>query len=227
MMLKVSANRLKIFIECRNKFYLKYILGVEEPKNIYAIRGMAVHRAIEMFYKEGANPFQTYEETWNKEIKEHNIEHSNKLFYEGDAILEIYDWAPMAADTETYFCLPFPDRENPIVLIEGYIDLMYDDVLVDIKTAKYKPTQAQIAKDLQFIIYSWAAKELYPEKEMRVYWYHARDAEYIPVVGAEQSIHLVTDSIQKLEQFLQNPILETKTQVCRYCLNPEMCRQLI
>lgn len=232
-MVKLSANRLKTFIDCKNKYVLKYILGVQEPKNIYAIRGTAVHKAIEMFHKHAANPFKTYEETWHKEMKDANVEHSNKLFYEGEDMLELYDWADrIPTEIEKYFCLPFPDAQDPIALVEGYIDQLYLNenmsgyirgVVIDIKTAKKKPTKEQLANDIQFIIYNWAFEQLY-NMQTHVFWYHARTKEYIEAfVQGDAQLQLVIDAITVYKSFLETADLELREKTCQYCIAPNKC----
>ena len=47
----LTPTAINTFINCPRKYFNRYILGTRQAPNIYLIRGSAVHRAIEQFYR--------------------------------------------------------------------------------------------------------------------------------------------------------------------------------
>jgi len=228
-MLKVSATRLKTFAECRNKYFFHYIAGYKEPTNIYMLRGSAVHKALELLYTQGKSPFETYNEVWFDGLKQHpTAQHSTKLFLEGDDMLSRYmenHDDTSGVEAERYFCLPFPDKENPIALIEGYWDLYLptQTTIIDFKTARNRPTQEQLDNDWQFIIYAGSHQQIY-DKPAAVFWHHLRTGEYIAAsVHNPQKLVPIVNVIKELETFVENPEALVMNKTCRYCPYVKEC----
>ena len=51
MTLVLSPSSLASFRECHYRYYLHYVLGVEEERSYQSVRGIAVHAAVEAFLK--------------------------------------------------------------------------------------------------------------------------------------------------------------------------------
>ena len=235
-MIKLSANRLKTFLECKNKYFLHYICGMETPKNIFLIRGTSVHAAFEAYHR-GENPFTAYNVTWLAEMAAApHVEHVSRIFLEGYDYIETYiqhqdvprqDVQRQDAQTEVYFCLPFPNEHKPLAFLKGYIDLIVHPqtanatgVIVDYKTSKDKPKA--LDDDLQFIIYAWAYEQLYKQPAI-IYWYHCRTGEYIQAnVHGDDKLKKVHDVVAAVLEYNKDPQFEVRAP-CRWCIARDTC----
>lgn len=186
----LSASKLKAFKKCPRQYYYKYINHTEQgdDKNMSALLGSALHKAIELYYKEGKTNY-TYE---FQQYMQHTIELWDEKGYtvsyeynfmrdlkDGKAFLKKIDWDFFnPTELELRFSLPFP-KENPIVIINGVIDMICDGMVIDHKSGKEKPNKQELAHDPQFILYHWAYEQLYGKPPEIVYWHHLRTGKLI------------------------------------------------
>lgn len=222
-----SASKIKTFLECRHRYAARYIAGEPEQKNLYAVLGTAVHRAIEWYYTREADPATTFEKAWHEERTAAELDHANGLFYDGLDMLELYPFAERRPTAlELSFHLPFPSADAPICMIRGFIDHYYADerMVWDIKTAKRKPSAAKLNSDPQFILYAWACEQLYGEVPT-IAWYHARTAELLvaDVHGMEKCQNILA-IVGEMLAFHANPQLQPVDRTCFFCPTRARCR---
>lgn len=229
MTLTFSASKIKTFIECRNRYYWRYIKRLPDTMSLYAILGTSFHKAVERFYTSTDNPYEVYEQTWHRERKVAKLPHDNKLYYDGMDMLDRYpgdnpDRVPTLS--EQYFSLSFPNNEAPICQMNGVIDQYYEKkrMVWDLKTAKRKPTVKQLNNDPQFILYSWASERLFGCTPTIV-WYHARTAdELVADVAGPEKLQSVIDTIQEMIRFHENPQPDIVERTCAFCPYVTQCR---
>lgn len=187
----ISASKIKAFKTCARQYYYRYIIDREdrplEDKNVAALLGTALHSAIEKKYKEDASPLFTFQtvmadtlEKWEAEDKKINaLGYYNTALKVGKQIIKEFDWTLYNPQHLEYaFTLPFPNAEQPIVMINGLIDMItYDGVVIDHKSASVAPTQVDLDNDAQFIIYAWAYEQLNGYAPRKVVWNHLRTAK--------------------------------------------------
>lgn len=226
-MLTLSASKIKTFIECPNRYYHQYIRGVPSPKNIHAILGTSFHKAIELYYKHGANPIQTYDLCWNKERTQFRVEHDNTAYYDGLDMIGMYPFGDRRPDElEKSFTLLFPNEQDPICKIRGFIDQIYFDAKMvwDLKTGKRPPTGKTLSNDPQFLIYAWAAEQIYGFHASAV-WYHARTGEQIAAdIHGDDKMNNLIGTINEIIAFHEDPKLSVTTKTCFFCPFPQQCR---
>lgn len=182
----LSASQIKLYRQCRQHYYDKYINKDEtiiEVQDTSGLLGTGVHKAIEMYYKNGKPPSGVFTSTvrdiltkWQDDGVEVNYFYSYaEIIEQGLDILNNFNFEMFKPlQNEVSFNLPFYD----ICKIRGFIDLITeDDTIVDFKSAKRKPKELQ--KDPQFMIYSWAFFQMYGKWPSRVIWYHLRTHESI------------------------------------------------
>lgn len=189
----ISASRLKVFKTCHRQYEYKYVLPHNDrpadDKNVAALLGTALHKAIELKYGEGKSPtgvFQTVMmetlDEWEKQkYKINALDYYPRAMKVGKDILNKFNWDqfnPIAL--EWSFTLPFPNPENAIVNITGVIDLMdMNGTIVDHKSASIAPNQDELDNDPQFILYRWAYEQAYGYKPYKVIWNHLRTGRLI------------------------------------------------
>lgn len=178
----LSASRIKLFTSCERKYYYEYVEEVKKPKHPAALVGSAVHKTIERVYREFGNPIDIFHQCWDEQRAENPETVPTQTHYnDGIKMVTRYEFAKREPlDMEVYFKLPFPNKSHPICYIQGYIDHIYDEGLVDLKTSKRKPLQGLLNHDPQFIIYGWAYEQLYGKQPELISWHHLRTGEDIP-----------------------------------------------
>lgn len=216
----VSASKIKTYRTCSKKYEYTYINKPEvlvhtESKNIGALLGSSLHRAIEMKYKENADPLTTFTTFLDKtyaewETAEYIIlgeEWLSKSVKTGREILRDFDWDVFQPiDLERHFTLPFPSADNPICNMTGIIDLIdARGWVVDHKSQKETPTQEQLDNDAQFIIYYWAHNEMFNEYPARVIWNNLRTGTLIDIDIATN----YNDKLQQLTSDIQTMLTNT------------------
>lgn len=187
----VSASKIKVYKTCARQYKYKYMIPYKDrpadDKNVAALLGTALHKAIELRYKEGANPSQVFQNTmddtiseWEKKkLKINAAGYYTTALNVGKKIIREFDWDlynPL--ELELAFTLPFPDPQNPIVNVTGYIDMVdFSGMVIDHKSASQAPVQDELDHDPQFVLYAWAYEQMYGVKPYKVIWNHLRTAK--------------------------------------------------
>lgn len=213
---RISASRLKVFKQCQRKHYYQYLMQRSErpdqDKSIAALLGNALHKAIELYYKEKENPsltFQnymmnTYEQWEQSGITIKGEEYLAKSMKDGKDMLKKMDfdrWNP--THVEMKFSLPFPNPVDAIVIIDGIIDVIdISGAIADHKSANRMPTQEKLDHDPQFLIYTWAYTQISNGyMPYAVYWNHLRNGrllEFNITHNYEFKLDQLTKDIQAL-----------------------------
>ena len=217
---KISASRLKRFLLCPRQFYYHYIEEREEKKNIFAVLGTAVHRAIAAFFLEKRQPQSVFFEEWTTMIRDYNLYDDKNLYRRGLDILDRYphyDAPPIEVERE--YALPYPP-EDPICMLTVVFDQVYDWGVRDLKTNKNPPPQFELNNDLQFILYADAFSILFNKPPERVVWHQLESGKDIEarVIGKRE---IAVDAIRGL---LRNGYFYRKIGAhCTYCSFKEEC----
>lgn len=189
----VSASKIKVYKTCARQYEYKYVIPFADrpadDKNVAGLLGTALHKAIELKYKEDKSPTGTFQtvmtgtlDEWeNKRYKINALDYFPRAMKVGKEILTKFKWDQFTPqDLEYSFTLPFPNPENPIVNITGVIDLVdMSGLVADHKSASVAPIQDELDNDPQFIIYYWAYEQMYGVKPWKVIWNHLRTAKLI------------------------------------------------
>jgi len=209
----VSASKIKTYKTCARQYKYKYVIPFKdrpsEDKNVAALLGTALHKAIELKYSSNAAPtaiFQNVmEETitqWEKDkVKINAPGYYTQALKVGKDILRKFDWTQFTpTELEYAFTLPFPSPLNPLVNVTGYIDLVdrKRKIVVDFKSQSVAPSQEELDHDPQFLLYAWAYEQIYAEKPDNIIWYHLRtDKKMIAYVqhNYEDKIAQLTEDI--------------------------------
>jgi ATP-dependent helicase/nuclease subunit B len=196
---KISASKIKLYRTCQRRYYYRYLLPYsirpEDELSSAALTGKAIHKIIEQHYRnrmagvsvEDVLTFQL-QKLMVEEIEKHDKikghEWLSKALADGKKMLNLFDWDRWKpVELEYEFTLPFPNRDNPIALMTGFIDMISQDgdgyVAVDWKSGQEMPTAKELANDPQFIIYAWALREIYNKLPENIYWYHLRNGKLL------------------------------------------------
>ena len=215
----VSASKIKVYRTCARQFQYKYKMAraerPEDHKNVAALLGTALHKAIELYYKEKKSPTATFQsvmtntlDEWEEaKFKINALDYFPRAMKVGKDILKTFNWDqfnPMELEYE--FTLPFPSVENPLVNMTGLIDLLdMSGMIVDHKSATTAPNQDELDNDPQFIIYYWAMLQIEGIPPWKVVWNHLRTGKLIEAnIG-----HNYEDKLEQLTVDIQGMLTNT------------------
>ncbi|GBE29092.1 PD-(D/E)XK nuclease superfamily protein [bacterium BMS3Bbin04] len=178
----LSASRIKCYLSCPQKFKLQYVLKTPwafQPSAM--VLGIAVHEAIEVYYKtwmDGrrlslSDMHDVFEESWRTETdgKRLDVDDPEPAKNMGkDLVATFHDQVRpqnvMAIEYDFRVPLLFKDSGEVLgVDLVGRIDLIEADnagniVIADSKTMARRPSEQDLAIDLQLSAYAYAARQL-------------------------------------------------------------------
>lgn len=208
---RLSASKLKLYERCPTAYVHKYIAKKDDRVGIHGLLGSAVHKAIETKY---SNPesdmlytFQTAFGQWlNPDVEYFFMAQSlHNQAIEWLQGLDTNLYTPKRVDgkpvLEKYFRLPYPNKSTPICTLEGYMDLVTDNAVVDWKTGKEVYSRKKVETDIQFVIYNWAYEQLYNAQPEMIVYHRLRDQKQI--IGKKFDRTHLDELIQ---QFLHDPM---------------------
>jgi len=152
-----SYSRLKKYDECPAQFYCRYILELPETPSEAAVLGKAVHKAIELRLKG-----YTLDESVNMALSEAELPVNRAEVIALTTHPEVENMCKNNLwQVEYHFELPLQKDSPASPIIQGYIDLWWEDFLevnlLDWKTNRIKhPPQA----NRQLGLYAWALNQL-------------------------------------------------------------------
>jgi RecB family exonuclease len=220
-----SASRIGTYQTCPRLYYYQYVDRQEQPKHILTLMGSALHKAIEAFYKQGAQPLPVFSKEFYGSLRQLDAatglrgkESPGEVFMIGKSILEKIDWSFKPLEIELGFNLPFPNKEHQVCDIRGFIDMIAEDgTLVDHKSGKTKPTKKKLSDNVQFLIYMWAYRQLYGQFPSKMYWHHLRTGELVEVTIDKYEERLVT--LTALIETIKSDTVFEKVEQNGFCRN--------
>lgn len=216
---KVSATKIKTFLTCPKKYMYRYILEIDDPKNIYAVLGLSIHKTIAEYYTQGKEPRITFINTWDSFIEEYKLKNDTALFRRGLNIVDSYPhYDDYPSEVESEYFVPYPEQ-SPICVLHVIFDQVYPWGIRDLKTSKTKPSLFDIKHDLQFILYSHAFEYIYGKKP-KVVWHHLETNEDLSVVIDVDSTYTkeIIDALLKQQDYYRRV-----GDHCRYCSYRKEC----
>ncbi|MFW5903006.1 MAG: RecB family exonuclease, partial [archaeon] len=168
-----DSSSIKQFISCQRKYYWRYVknLRLKEKEPAPLNFGTAIHEALRIWYEEHNmdKAIEIFHEIWDERFKDKKRTHEK-----GEKILRQY--------AETYPTEPFTWVSDPEEVFEidlfgnrfvgrfdGVIDFQGDVYVIDHKTASRMGSSyfTRYRPDLQMTAYTWAARQLYPDKDVK------------------------------------------------------------
>jgi len=171
----LSASNINLFIQDRPKWIMSYLFNIKESSSPQAIRGQELELGISQIFTDHLNeePLLTPKDIKNKFIsecnkaevnmnsdkyikEENNIEDWYKFLFDNFFRREILgnegsysNFLSYQQKIEVYF----EDLAIPFI---GYIDFLYKDMVVDLKTTKIKTSKVSESHKRQMAVYSMA-----------------------------------------------------------------------
>lgn len=227
----VSASKIKVYRTCARQYSYKYKMAraerPEDYKNVAALLGTALHKAIELYYRDKTSPTATFQNVMTDTLDEWEtagfkiiaLDYFPRAMKVGKDILKNFQWDQFnPIELEYAFTLPFPSPENPIVNMTGLIDLVdMSGLVADHKSATVAPNQDELDNDPQFIIYYWAMQQIEGVAPWKVVWNHLRTGKIIEANISHNFPDKLAQLTADIEGMLHNPIYPRRAMddVCR------------
>lgn len=237
-----SATSLKVYLECKRKFYLQYILKINEhtislkPKSFEL--GNIIHNILEEYYKDmdssndftferledlfskykTANPFLILDlEIWKKKLYDFYQNEVKRL--KNRKVLEL----------EKEFSIKFED-----IYIKGKIDRidLFDNryEVIDYKTSSSLSVDTlknyEKTTDFQLEFYYIAIKEIYKISDIDTYYYDLNDAILLNEVALLEKVELLKNKFKEIKEISNKEISFIKCEDksnCQYCPYKIIC----
>ncbi|WP_418181084.1 PD-(D/E)XK nuclease family protein [Aliarcobacter lanthieri] len=235
-----SASSLKTFLECKRKWYLKYILKLKEhtisrlPKPFEL--GDIIHKILEEFYKNSQRDFKSIDELFFK--------------YKSDNPFLILDLEVYKQKIEAF--IKFDEerlRNREIIELEKKFNTNYNDFkitgvidrvdkfgdtyeLIDYKTSRNLKIDTintyEKSCDFQLEFYFLAIKDLYQVSNIRAFYCDLFENSLKEEVVLEQKLELLKTIFDSLKEQSKEIINFCKTEDkinCEYCTYKTICNR--
>ena len=233
-----SASSLKYFLQCKRKYYLKYIANIKEhdislkPK-AYEL-GNIVHKALELYYKQDILTFEKLKQIFDNievdntflildlEVFKKNLYnfflHEENLFKQRRSILNL----------EKSFSFKYKN-----IKLKGTIDRI-DKVdntyeVIDYKTSNSLKVDTkrtyEKSSDFQLEFYYIATSYMYKTKDIKAYYYDLNNIKLLEEIQLDVKIDLLEKIFEELKTKKVNFNKCEDRMQCMYCSYIHICNR--
>jgi len=176
----LSASQMNLYLLCSLKYRFQYLDELPKPFRPAALAfGSAIHAALAWFHKQSRNGnglslekvWKIFEADWFAQTLDTKIfydgpETASRLHVLAKELLRLYIARPQRQiqDAEVPFTVPLTNPVNGEQLevnLEGFIDLVTDEAIVEFKTSGQTMTSRDADNHLQLTAYSYAYETLF------------------------------------------------------------------
>lgn len=247
--MRISYSNLNDYKTCPLKFKYKNIDKISEPENKERVFGNLIHDAIEfMFNRDPLYPafdeiINYFSEKYDqKKIKHPDIGLTDDLKEEGIQIIKKFyqknqPWNYNVIDLESRFEVIIGDplgKESYILTgVLDRLDKLDDDTyeIIDYKTGRRLPSQANVDQDLQMSIYNLGLINRWPHlknKKIKLSLYYLRHGEKLSTSRREDELEETKNKIINLVREIKkreknNDFPATPSVLCDWCGYKSIC----
>ena len=154
----------------KSLWMMRYLFGVKSPSGAGAVRGIAEEYALAEKYEKGFFDFKALDTKFIALCCESNVDlNDGKTLKERDALQgfgSVLDANFKYDNLETYQEKVEVNIEDLPVPVIGYVDFLFKDKIVDLKTTNRMPSNPTEAQKRQMALYSMA----YPKKSVDLFF---------------------------------------------------------
>jgi len=237
----LSASSIRVFEQCRLKFYYNYIERIPTVYSDPLVLGIAVHSALEELYTLMKGKIEFPSESVIESVRKVCIRvltekgiSSGNILESGmelvDIIISRFNFNEKVIDLEKKFRF-FTDGGIPLTgSIDKVVELQDDTVgICDYKTSYVAASQDEIDNDIQLSVYDVAAKELYPkyDKVVLILDYLRHDCIATSRSTKQRKLfkEFLIETNTKIQQLTKENAYPSLNKYCGYCDYRTMCPQ--
>ena len=237
-----SATSLKIYLDCKRKFYLQYIGKIHEhtislkPKG-YEL-GSIIHSILENFYSFDKNDYSF------KDIEELFLRYRSSNPF---LALDLEIWKKKLYDFYEYDSLRLEDRK--IIALEKQFAVTFDEIqikgvidrvdlfnetyeVIDYKTSSSLKVDSlknyEKSNDFQLEFYYLAMSEIYKTDKIHAYYYDLNNTLLIEELALDKKLELLVEKFKEIKEISKKEISFTKCEEksnCIYCSYKTICNR--
>ena len=244
--MRTSYSALDSFTTCPQKYKFEHIEKLRGDKSPEQIFGTLVHSALEHYFSKSP-VFPTLDEVLSRfrdRLKSSELPDADKPRYEQSGVDMITRfakknpaWGAHIIGLETRFAVDIPDPKSgevhTLAGIMDRVDAVGDDAIeiIDYKTSRKLPSQADVDRNLQLSVYHMAALKRWPsftQKAIKLSLYFLRANEKLsttrtPETLAETESH-VREVIHNIETSTEKSEFPPKpSPLCEWCSFKPIC----
>ena len=245
--IRTSYSALDTFKQCPLKYKFQIVEKIKVPKTKEAVFGDKLHKTLQYFHsKQPVSP--TLDELLNY-LKEHwdstVFPGDEDMIYFSEAIkilkhyFEYYSRLaekPIVLDTETRFevLLESPDHKNEKCLLAGIMDRIDKTKsgieIIDYKTTKRFPSQADVDNSLQLSLYCLGAISRWPEsvqknlENVKLTFFYLKHYETITTQRNKEQLDKVQKQVwNTLAEIEKSEFQPNPSALCDWCGYKKIC----
>lgn len=232
-----SSTSLKVYLQCKRKYYLQYILKLKEHEISLKPKGFElgdiIHKILYEFYENGfeskdklfelfnkysnKNPFLTLDlEVWKKKIE-------NFYDFEKDRLSNI-----QVIQKEMPFNLKYQNID-----IKGVIDRVdkFDDnyLVIDYKTSSSLKVDTiknyEKSCDFQLEFYYIALQNIYKTSNIKSYYFDLNNTKLLEEVAINEKLDLLKEIFNELNTTKVNFEKCEDKSICNFCFFKTLCNR--
>lgn len=239
----LGASKVACYLRCAMMYYLTYVARIPAPKSAYAAVGTCIHKVVQMAHEGRWKPSHARKaadvlaDLW-EQVRDTVDDPTNP---------EIASRLQDAAKVWLPWYLAFVQRQQTIVteehwvldcqgvMLEGTIDRIYrqdgQTVLSDVKSGKRKPSLADLSRDAQLSIYTWAVREMgLREDRAELVWLNTQEQlvttrtdEYIAATMEQVVLPVAAQIAAAGDDPLRYPANPDSKYGCGFCAYSDSC----
>ncbi|SKB70577.1 PD-(D/E)XK nuclease family protein [Malaciobacter marinus] len=232
-----SATSLKVYLQCKRKFYLQYILKLKEHEISLKPKGFElgdiVHKILYEYYEEGFDTLERLQALFTKyanknpflslELEVYKKKIENFYEYEKNRIDKI-----QILQKEMPFNLIYQD-----IKIKGVIDRVdkedEDYLVIDYKTSSSLKVDTiknyEKSCDFQLEFYYLALQNIYKTTNIQSFYYDLNSAKLLKEVALNEKLDLLREIFQTLKTTSVDFEKCEDKSVCNFCIYKTMCNR--
>jgi inactivated superfamily I helicase/RecB family exonuclease len=232
-----SATSLKVYLQCKRKFYLQYILKLKEHEISLKPKGFElgdiVHKILYEYYEMGFDTLERLQALFTKyanknpflslELEVYKKKIENFYEYEKNRIDKI-----QILQKEMPFNLIYQD-----IKIKGVIDRVdkedEDYLVIDYKTSSSLKVDTiknyEKSCDFQLEFYYLALQNIYKTTNIQSFYYDLNSAKLLKEVALNEKLDLLREIFQTLKTTSVDFEKCEDKSVCNFCIYKTMCNR--
>ncbi|WP_404319606.1 PD-(D/E)XK nuclease family protein [Malaciobacter canalis] len=232
-----SATSLKVYLQCKRKFYLQYILKLKEHEISLKPKGFElgdiVHKILYEYYEMGFDTLERLQALFTKyanknpflslELEVYKKKIENFYEYEKNRIDKI-----QILQKEMPFNLIYQD-----IKIKGVIDRVdkedEDYLVIDYKTSSSLKVDTiknyEKSCDFQLEFYYLALQNIYKTTNIQSFYYDLNNAKLLKEVALNEKLDLLREIFQTLKTTSVDFEKCEDKSVCNFCIYKTMCNR--
>lgn len=235
--LRLSASKIKTYLECPLQFKFAHVLQVPQPPRTYFDLGTAVHAVAQHLtemQKEGTEPteelaFEILAREWNSNAFQSETQENQQKEKAKEMLRTYLRWhsanqnRPVAVEQEFQLEIAGVIFNGVIDRVEQRPDGGYE--VVDFKTGNVYENSRSVREDPQMNIYALGVQKEYGQLPKKASLFYLKHDEIVPYEVSSSQVEKVKEAIEEKTRAILSEQFDATPgyQACRKCAYRDIC----